>query len=173
MVGDEMSNFSLSSKFDFYTLTTTNNFDLLIQNRKEAELFIDRLRALAIMLEILLPTTGPIEIHSGFRGPSLNKAVGGSKSSQHIKGEACDFSRIGIDSQADIDSLFEDCLSALISDGVSFGQLLKEGDDRGYSKKLWIHLSLGEPFRERLKCGQVATLINGKFDIIKVIPFGR
>lgn len=33
----------------------------------------------------------PIKITSGYRSLELNKAVGGSEGSQHIKGEACDF----------------------------------------------------------------------------------
>ena len=32
----------------------------------------------------------PVEISSGYRCPALNKAVGGSDTSQHMKGEACD-----------------------------------------------------------------------------------
>ena len=40
---------------------------------------------------------GPIRVNSGYRGLPLNKAVGGSKTSQHCKGEAADIesSRIG------------------------------------------------------------------------------
>ncbi len=33
---------------------------------------------------------GPLKINSGFRCPALNKAVGGVKTSQHVKGEAAD-----------------------------------------------------------------------------------
>jgi uncharacterized protein YcbK (DUF882 family) len=33
----------------------------------------------------------PVRVNSGFRSLELNEAVGGSKGSQHIKGEACDF----------------------------------------------------------------------------------
>ena len=168
-----MSNFALSSRFTFYDLTTTNNFPLLAQNRKEAELFIDKLKALAILLEIILPITGPIEVHSGFRCPALNKAVGSSDKSQHLRGEAADFSRIGVDTDSDITSLFEDCLTALISEGVSFGQLIRESAGREYSKKMWVHLSLGLPFRLKEKCGQVANMVDGKFDLIKIIPFGH
>ena len=32
----------------------------------------------------------PVIISSGYRCPALNKAVGGSDTSQHMKGEACD-----------------------------------------------------------------------------------
>ena len=33
---------------------------------------------------------GPIRINSFYRGPALNKAIGGSTSSQHCKGQAMD-----------------------------------------------------------------------------------
>jgi uncharacterized protein YcbK (DUF882 family) len=33
----------------------------------------------------------PIHINSGYRCPKLNSAIGGKPSSQHTKGEACDF----------------------------------------------------------------------------------
>lgn len=34
----------------------------------------------------------PIRVHSGYRSPPVNKAVGGAQNSQHVKGEAVDFS---------------------------------------------------------------------------------
>jgi hypothetical protein len=33
----------------------------------------------------------PIKVNSGYRSEELNRAVKGSKNSQHMKGEACDF----------------------------------------------------------------------------------
>ena len=33
---------------------------------------------------------GPIRVNSGYRGPELNKAVGGTPGSQHQRGEAAD-----------------------------------------------------------------------------------
>lgn len=33
---------------------------------------------------------GPIYVNSGYRCPELNNAVGGSKKSQHLKGQAAD-----------------------------------------------------------------------------------
>lgn len=34
----------------------------------------------------------PMKIHSGYRSPALNAAIGGAKGSQHMRGEAVDFS---------------------------------------------------------------------------------
>lgn len=39
---------------------------------------------------------GPIRVTSFYRCPALNKAIGGSKSSQHMKGEAIDMSSMKV-----------------------------------------------------------------------------
>lgn len=39
---------------------------------------------------------GPIRISSFYRSPDLNRAIGGSRSSQHMKGEAIDCSGINV-----------------------------------------------------------------------------
>lgn len=38
----------------------------------------------------------PMKILSGYRSRELNKAIGGSVTSQHVRGEACDFTTIDI-----------------------------------------------------------------------------
>ena len=61
-------------------------------NNKVPENLIPSLRTL--FTEVLEPLRAivnePIIISSGYRCPQLNAAVGGSKTSQHMKGEACD-----------------------------------------------------------------------------------
>lgn len=69
----------------------------------------------------------PIKINSFFRCEALNTAVGGSKTSQHSKGEAIDMSA---GSKAENKKLFDWCKANLI-----FDQLINEYD---YS---WIHIS--------------------------------
>ncbi|MEN9626857.1 MAG: hypothetical protein RJA10_83 [Pseudomonadota bacterium] len=51
------------------------------------------LKRLADTLEVVRTLLGnvPIRISSGYRSPALNKAVGGSKNSAHMKGLAVDF----------------------------------------------------------------------------------
>ena len=69
----------------------------------------------------------PITVSSGFRSAVVNKAVGGSSTSQHCKGEAADLQC------ADNKMLFD-----IIKDNFVFDQLINEHD---YS---WIHVSLKE-----------------------------
>lgn len=69
----------------------------------------------------------PITINSGYRCPKLNAAVGGAKSSQHMRGEAAD---ITAGSKTENKKLFE-----LIRDNLPFDQLI---DESNYS---WVHVS--------------------------------
>lgn len=74
---------------------------------------------------------GPIKVNSFFRCDALNTAVGGSKTSQHKKGEAIDMSR---GSRALNKELFDWCKANLI-----FDQLIWEyGDETGPD---WVHIS--------------------------------
>ena len=75
----------------------------------------------------------PIRINSAYRGPALNKAVGGSAKSQHCNGEAVDF---------EIDGLSNPELAAWIANNLNFDQIIlefynpKEGPNSG-----WVHCS--------------------------------
>lgn len=71
---------------------------------------------------------GPITVNSGYRCPTLNKAVGGVPTSQHLRGEAAD---ITVGSPAKNNQLFK----MIVDGGFDFDQLI---DESGYS---WIHIS--------------------------------
>ena len=71
----------------------------------------------------------PIRITSGYRSVEVNKAVGGSKTSQHTKGEAVDI--VSNDNK----HLFD-----LIKNNFDFDQLIWEyGTDE---QPAWVHVSL-------------------------------
>jgi hypothetical protein len=75
----------------------------------------------------------PVRINSGYRGPALNAAVGGSSKSQHCNGEAVDF---------EIDGLANPELAKWVSENCDFDQIIlefydpKEGPNSG-----WVHAS--------------------------------
>jgi putative chitinase len=54
---------------------------------------LGRMKYTATKMEIVRTVLGnhPIKINSWFRGPEVNKAVGGVSTSQHSRGEAVDF----------------------------------------------------------------------------------
>ena len=71
----------------------------------------------------------PIRITSGYRSVEVNKAVGGSTTSQHTKGEAVDI--VADDNKA----LFD-----LIKNNFDFDQLIWEyGTDK---QPAWVHVSI-------------------------------
>jgi antitoxin component of RelBE/YafQ-DinJ toxin-antitoxin module len=80
----------------------------------------------------------PIFITSGYRSPELNKAVGGSKYSQHLKGEAADFVVKGIP----VNQVFE----YIIHQSIPFDQCIHE--KKGNTE--WIHISHKRNRREKL-----------------------
>lgn len=76
----------------------------------------------------------PIAVTSGFRSKALNEAVGGSKYSQHIVGEALDL-------DADVYGGVSNAeLFHFIATRLEFDQLIWEfGDD---DNPAWVHVSL-------------------------------
>jgi len=72
----------------------------------------------------------PIKVNSGFRSLLLNKKIGGSKTSQHLKGEAMDL------------DLHDRKLFNWIIDNVDFDQLIYEfGTD---TQADWFHISYSQ-----------------------------
>jgi len=74
----------------------------------------------------------PITINSGYRGPALNKAIGGAKNSQHLTGQAADIEIVGIDNR----TLFN-----WIKDNMEFDQLILEYYKEGVPESGWVHVS--------------------------------
>ena len=86
---------------------------------------------------------GPIRINSFYRGPELNKAIGGSSKSQHCKGQAMD-----IDDNGCHKTNAE--MYAWIKDNVEFDQMIWEfGDDDNPN---WVHVSYVSSEENRNRC---------------------
>jgi len=86
---------------------------------------------------------GPIKINSFFRGLPLNTAIGGAKSSQHMKGQAMD-----------IDDTFGHATNAemyeWVKENLDFDQMIWEfGTDKNPN---WVHISYVSPEKNRNRC---------------------
>lgn len=75
----------------------------------------------------------PVRVNSGYRSPALNKRVGGSTTSQHMKGEAMDF---------EIDGLANGEICTWIKSNLVFDQLILEFHTLGDPNSGWVHCSV-------------------------------
>ena len=86
----------------------------------------------------------PVLISSGYRSPALNAAIGGSKNSQHMTGEAADFTAPRFGTPAEI-------AAALVDSGVAYDQLILE-----FGR--WVHISFsGSPRHQALTIDSMGT----------------
>lgn len=106
-----------------------------IDNTPAAEVASNLAALVEAVLDPLREKYGrPIMVSSGYRCPRLNKAVGGSPTSQHVQGEAAD---IYVTRPREMAELF-----SLIYYTLPFDQLIWErGTDEAPA---WIHVSYRE-----------------------------
>ena len=86
----------------------------------------------------------PVYVSSGYRSPDLNRAIGGSKRSQHMEGRALDLDAdvFGDISNAEIFHYIRECLE--------FDQVVWEfGDEDNPS---WVHVSYVHGGTNRKRC---------------------
>lgn len=157
----------LSPRFTLHQLTRTDHADLQEENRqiKDGELY--KLCLVALKLEEVCALIGNIDVHSGRRCPTLNKRVGGSDKSQHLLCEAADISPAGPDTEESVETAFKVLAAAVKEKRLEVGQLIVESQGNGREgRKVWIHISLGAPYRELARCGQVLRMRDGKYEIV-------
>jgi zinc D-Ala-D-Ala carboxypeptidase len=96
----------------------------------------DNLMYTAQMMERVRAALGnrPITVHSAYRSPQVNTAVGGSKTSAHVKGLAVDFNCYPFGSPRHICELLENT-------NIPFDQLILEFPDasNNYGGQ-WVHI---------------------------------
>lgn len=78
----------------------------------------------------------PIGVNSGYRSAELNRAVGGAKNSQHLRGEACD---ITTGTKENNRKLFD----LIVASDIPFDQLI---DESGYK---WLHISYCKDYNRK------------------------
>ena len=76
----------------------------------------------------------PIRVNSFFRSVKLNKAIGGSRTSQHCKGEALD-----LDQDYRNTCVSNRDIYFFIKDNLDFDQLIWEGGND--DSPAWVHVS--------------------------------
>ena len=117
------TNFTLSELCDSQTAARHG-----IDNTPDAAT-IERLKQTCYGLEEVRKELGekPILISSGFRSAALNAAVGGSQGSQHLLGQAVDFTCPSFGTPREI-------VQRLVDSAIQFDQCILEFDR-------WVHIS--------------------------------
>jgi hypothetical protein len=92
-----------------------------------------------------------VKVNSGYRSPESNAAVGGSKTSDHCKGFACDLEIPGV-ANAD--------LAKWIMDNLEYTQLILEFYTPGIPDSGWVHVSYDPSNLKKQEL--TATKQNGK-----------
>ena len=102
------------------------------KTKEEEGVVIENLKALC--MEVLQPLRDylgkPVVISSGYRSEEVNKAVGGVKRSQHLRGEAAD---IHVENTEQLIEIMH-----FIMDNCDFDQLIWEKNKAGAQ---WVHVS--------------------------------
>jgi len=98
---------------------------------------LDRLAA--VLQEVRDMLGHPMLVSSGYRSPALNRAVGGSPTSDHVRGLAADFTCPGFGSVRDV-------CEAIAASSIAFDQLIYEQGARSE----WVHLGVGPRMRRQV-----------------------
>lgn len=142
----------LSPNFLLSELLTTKQSAYAALNSRPPPAVVEALTALCVTLlePIRLHFGRPVIITSGYRCPRLNTAIGGSETSQHMRGEAADLHVPGVP--------LADVWGWVRASDLPYGQLILEGHSPAVPS--WLHLSLGEPYRQLARSRQ-ALLYDG------------
>jgi hypothetical protein len=99
------------------------------------------------VLEVVRENLGPIHVNSGYRSPALNKAIGGTGTSQHCRGQAADIEVPGV---ANSD------LAKWIMAKCDFDQLILECYTSGVPTSGWVHVSYKSSNRKQTLTSHMA-----------------
>lgn len=141
---------NLSKNFTLAELTKTNTG---LPNALPDEMLPSLQALVDNVLQPARDALGPISVTSGWRSPAVNRAIGGSSSSQHCKAEAADLQFNG----------GNDVLFHWLVANTDYDQIIWEfGNDKAPA---WVHISYSPRHRKQ---ALRAVKVNGK---TKYIPF--
>ena len=122
----------LSKNFVLSEITRSNTAERLgIINEPEKKHMEGLQRIVTNLIQPMRDALGPIRVTSGYRNPELNRAIGGSRTSQHCKGEALDL-QFWKNGQMCNKEIYD----WILDSGLEFDQMINEFDFA------WIHISL-------------------------------
>jgi hypothetical protein len=124
----------LSPNFSLNELTQSETALRKVLNNEATPEIISALQLLAV--SVLQPIRDHyakgVKVNSGYRSPEVNASVGGSKTSDHCKGQAADIEIPGVANAE---------LAEYIKDTLQFTQLILEFYTQGVPDSGWVHVS--------------------------------
>ena len=130
-------NHKLSEHFTFGEFTTSQTATRLGIDNYPSEEIVTNMKNLCLnIMEPIRTQFGIIIVSSGYRSVELNKAIGGSETSQHTKGEAVDF----ISTRFTTREIFD---WVILDSGLDFDQIIWEFGGK------WIHISYTSRYTNR------------------------
>lgn len=124
----------LSPNFSLHELTKSETALRLDIDNTPGEAETENLRLLCE--KVLQPVRDHygkgVKVNSGFRSSATNQATGGSKSSDHVKGQAADIEIPGVANAE---------LAQWIMDNLDYTQLILEFYTQGIPDSGWVHVS--------------------------------
>lgn len=136
----------LTAHFTLEELTRSDKANELGLDNTPPNSVLANLLSLAEMLERVRKVVGkPVTVRSGYRSPEVNKAVGGSATSAHMKGMAADIYVKGMDCKA---------VALLLAPLVG-----EFGIDQLIYEQTWVHVGISYTPRGQIK---TRIVVNGK-----------
>lgn len=133
----------LSKNFSLDELTASNTAVKKNIDNSASPTIIDALQELVTnVLQPVREKFGPVTITSGYRCDELNRAIGGSTTSDHSYGRAADFEVKGIDNRV---------VAIWITENLPYKQLILEFYNDGETNSGWIHCSYDKDNNKKQK----------------------
>ncbi len=105
-----------------------------IDNTPSAEVIANLTELAGVLEQVCVLLTVPLFIHSAYRSPKVNAAVGGSQTSAHMTGQAADFTAPQYTPQ--------EIAKMIAKSDIAFDQLIYEGN--------WVHLGIRGDTRRQI-----------------------
>ena len=151
----------LSKNFSLRELTRSDTATRFgIDNSPNDEQLINLTTLAVMVLQPIRDEIGSTTVNSGLRVLELNRKIGSSDTSQHVKGEAADIECPGFDNLE---------LAQWIRDHLDFDQVILEGYTEGDTNSGWIHVSYRADGKNRKNC-LTATFPNGEAQYANGLP---
>jgi|TARA_R110000796_G_scaffold17175_1_gene53070 hypothetical protein len=150
----------LSNNFSLSEFTSSPTADRLgIDNTPNKEVTDNLQELVTFVLQPIRDRYGSVVISSGYRSPELNKAIGGSTTSDHCLGCAADFEVQGMDNKE---------MAKWIANNLDFKQVILEFYHEGDMHSGWIHCSYKKDNNKKqklnaLKDGKKTIYTQGKW----------